>query len=454
VVTFTGCQPEEKITHEKHRRVNDMPRLLAAILPEGPFVFRVPDGWARVPPTSGFYVLSFAAGDEDKRVDIDVSMFRGEGGGVLANVNRWRDQIKLPPLTSDQIGSLPETVIGNAKGKFVDITGPEAPPEANRIMGAVLMRNNSSLFFKMMGPSASVSRQQSAFEAFLKSFEVQDIWIFKIIGTESDIDGLTESFDQFLASIQFADHDKPTWTLPQGWTQDKDKTKQTHYATIHTGPGANAAEMTVTVRPSEQAVPLKDLVNSWRSELGVKGLDMLDLEDFFRHWSIAGRPAVIVDMIGPTSLKAREESRPLAQGAPFKFDTPSGWTQIPATSTFYVLSFMAADKDKKAAINVSIMAGDGGGLAANVNRWRGQVGLNPVTAAEINALPEVQIGTAKGKLIDVAGNSAPPQSNRILGAILIRQTDSLFFKMTGPKEFVGQQQPAFESFLKSIQFDG
>ena len=39
--------------------------------------------------------------------------------------------------------------------------------------------------------------------------------------------------------------------------------------------------------------------------------------------------------------------------------------------------------DAKAAVNVSTSAGDGGGLAANVNRWRGQLSQTPWSEADI-----------------------------------------------------------------------
>ena len=98
------------------------------------------------------------------------------------------------------------------------------------------------------------------------------------------------------------------------------------------------------------------------------------------------------------------------------------------------------------------MAGDGGGLLLNVNRWRGQVKLGELTPAQVSALPDVVIGTTKGKLIDITGPDAPPSMNRILGAVLLREHDALFFKMRGPAELVGKQLPEFESFLKSIKF--
>jgi hypothetical protein len=454
---FTGCQPEEKITHEKHRRVSDMQRILAAIVPESPFAFRVPDGWRQIPPASSFYVLSFVAGDANKQVDINVSMFQGEGGGVLLNVNRWRNQIKLPPLTSDD--ALPETFVGNAKGKFVDITGPEAPPEKDRIMGAVLIRENNSLFFKMVGPRDYVGRQQSAFEAFLKSFEVQDTWEFKVVGSDSEIESLALPFYEFIRSIRIASPDNPTWTLPQGWIEEKDKVKEQRFLTIHTGLKGKAPEITVSPLQGENAASIPLNVIRWRRQLGLKDnvLGATELEEFCRFEPVGNRMAVVVDMIGPggggANMPPLEPASPQPK-LPFIYKTPDGWKETRPTSNLTLLAFRAGTNDKKADITVSMFQGESGGLTANVNRWRTQVGLEGLTAAEVNALPDVPIGNTRGKLVDVTGPATPPRPNRIVGAILIRETDSLFFKMTGPSEFVGEQRAAFERFLKSIRFDG
>jgi hypothetical protein len=41
---------------------------------------------------------------------------------------------------------------------------------------------------------------------------------------------------------------------------------------------------------------------------------------------------------------------------------------------------MVSDPDGKAEVTVSAFPGDTGGLLANLNRWRGQIGLEPVQA--------------------------------------------------------------------------
>lgn len=277
-------------------------------------------------------------------------------------------------------------------------------------------------------------------------------WFFKLVGKESEIEPLVAPFDSFLATVEFNKDDAPTWTLPAGWTQEKDGAKKFRHATILTGPKGKGLELTVSSLPGQAAVPQN--VIRWRVQLGLKGnvLGAADLEDFYRYLVVGKRQAIIVDMTGPGGNGAAMPpmAAPRPARLPFKYPTPAGWEEIPPTNGLYLLSFRVTEKDETADINVSVFRGDGGGLMANVNRWRKQVGIAPATQAEIATLPEVAIGTAKGKLVDVTGTDAPPQKNRIVGAILMGERSALFFKMTGPKDLVGRQKAVFESFLKSV----
>ena len=291
-------------------------------------------------------------------------------------------------------------------------------------------------------------------------------WFFLVAGADSEIDALADPFYQFLKSIRFDSPNDPTWTLPQGWTEKKEKDPKMPAATISTGADVKSLSLTVW---SRKFANVTDNVNNWRRQLGLMGLDLLDLDGFMRPEKVAGRPALVVDTTGPASI-ARLQPLTDPPPPPFRFQTPPEWEEIPPTNQkFYVLSFVARDGARKADINVSVLPGDGGGLAPNVNRWRGQIKLADLVPAQIDALPDVAIGNAKGKLVDFTGPEPPPepeppledgkklwkqQPDRILGAVIFRTDNSLFFKMTGPADLVGRQQPAFETFLKSIKFDG
>ena len=87
---------------------------------------------------------------------------------------------------------------------------------------------------------------------------------------------------------------------------------------------------------------------------------------------------------------------------------------------------------------------------ANVNRWRGQVGLSPVSPDELQKSAEnVEAGGQPAQLYDIAGtNPGSGNAERILGVIQHRDDVAWFFKMTGDADLVEQQKPAFVAFLK------
>jgi hypothetical protein len=132
---------------------------------------------------------------------------------------------------------------------------------------------------------------------------------------------------------------------------------------------------------------------------------------------------------------------------PLKYVLPAGWTEKPLT-TMRVASFSISENGKQADASVIPMGGAAGGVTANVKRWRGQVGLPPVTDDEAAKLAEkVSVGDQPADLFDLAGGG-----QRILAAIFHRDDTTWFFKITGDDALVEKQKNTFVSFLKTVQF--
>jgi hypothetical protein len=145
---------------------------------------------------------------------------------------------------------------------------------------------------------------------------------------------------------------------------------------------------------------------------------------------------------------------PDSSAAQLTWTTPTGWTQVPP-SEMRVASFKIADaKGKQADVSIVPLSGTAGGDFANVNRWRGQVGLQPAPDDELqNAAENVEAGGQPATLYDIGGqDSTNGQASRILGAIQHRDGTSWFFKMTGDVDLVEQQKPVFIDFLKTLSF--
>src|SRR6266446_3456776 len=80
-----------------------------------------------------------------------------------------------------------------------------------------------------------------------------------------------------------------------------------------------------------------------------------------------------------------------------KWKTPANWKELPA-GDFRVASFkVTGNDDKQADVSVIPLPGTAGGDLSNVNRWRGQVGREPVSEEELQKLAQA---------VEVAGQPA------------------------------------------------
>ena len=151
----------------------------------------------------------------------------------------------------------------------------------------------------------------------------------------------------------------------------------------------------------------------------------------------------------PTTMPAGLPAPDNSALPPLKYILPAGWTEKPA-SQFRVASFEISENGKTVDISVIPLplGGMAGGAAANVTRWRGQVGLPPVTEDEAAKLAEkISVGGQPADLYDLTGGA-----QRIVAVIFHRDDTAWFFKMTGDAQPVEAQKPAFISFLKTLQF--
>src|SRR5947208_6893617 len=108
---------------------------------------------------------SFNAGGNNDKIDISVVMFPGDGGSDVDNVNRWRGQIGLPPMSeaamTPQIGTLKSD---DATFATVDIAGANA-----RMLAAWTRRDGRVWFFKATGSTAGIEKEKQSFVKFVQS---------------------------------------------------------------------------------------------------------------------------------------------------------------------------------------------------------------------------------------------------------------------------------------------
>jgi len=135
------------------------------------------------------------------------------------------------------------------------------------------------------------------------------------------------------------------------------------------------------------------------------------------------------------------------------WQVPPDWKEQPPGQMLLAKFLVSGSGGTKAEVTVSVFPGDTGGLLANVNRWRGQVGLTPVEQPELDKLTTLDVVGGKATLVDVSGISPKSgQKVRLIGAIVPREGSTWFYKLMGDEEVAGQQKPAFLKFIQTIRY--
>jgi hypothetical protein len=89
-----------------------------------PVTWTVPAGW-RQEKGSAMRYATLRPGEKAPASELTVVVLPGEAGSMLANINRWRDQIGLPPTSEAELGTMTrQAKINDNSVTFVDLTGP------------------------------------------------------------------------------------------------------------------------------------------------------------------------------------------------------------------------------------------------------------------------------------------------------------------------------------------
>jgi hypothetical protein len=137
--------------------------------PDSGLTWTAPSTWVPKPlgqMRKGSYTVP---GENGQDADLSITMFAAASNPLLENINRWRRQVSLGPITADQIATETTNIAnGNLKFTLVDLPGTAAGA-ANRTLGAILYFGDEAWFFKLSGPDVSVAKQKAAFVDFLKT---------------------------------------------------------------------------------------------------------------------------------------------------------------------------------------------------------------------------------------------------------------------------------------------
>jgi hypothetical protein len=155
--------------------------------------------------------------------------------------------------------------------------------------------------------------------------------------------------------------------------------------------------------------------------------------------------------VAPTPTDSPAPTDSTAPQTALTWTAPADWQPKPL-GAMRIGSFTVSGDAGNADISIIAFPGEAGGLLANINRWRGQLGLAPLADGDL-ADATTALAGAGGlhfTVVDLSGQAAGAPA-RMLGAILSFEGQTYFFKLTGPDALVTSEKPAFLDFLKTVK---
>lgn len=336
--------------------------------------------------------------------------------------------------------TIPKPPVREGKPAAADQSPVHGPGDAtddqdgarDHLLGAIIPRGTQTWFFKLTGPSDAVKTQMKAFVQFIKS-------------------------------VRFSEKG-PEWGLPEGWKEEPGSAMR--FATLRIETDAKPLEMSVIPLPTGAGSIdeyLLSNVNRWRGQMGLgplpkEGLDngviKFDLDDT-QVWLVSFEGRMSEQPMGGAPFAGKGggprtvPTPPDRSSLPFTSELPEGWKPTPA-GQMQLATFEVRDGGRQATISVSTAGGD---LVANINRWRGQVQLDPAEPAEIeNQMRKIDVGGNEGALVELVGPESAQPRKSILGVVVEAQGRQWFIKLLGDAALAEREKKHFEEFVQSIRF--
>jgi hypothetical protein len=141
---------------------------------------------------------------------------------------------------------------------------------------------------------------------------------------------------------------------------------------------------------------------------------------------------------------------PTASGPDLVWQAPPQWVPKPA-GAMRKATFGVPGAGGDADLSITAFPGDVGGELMNVNRWRGQLGLSPLRAEDLEAsVSRVEANGLKITLVELA-SQGDANGKAMIGAIVPVNGSTWFFKLTGPGPSIRASKPAFLEFLHTVR---
>lgn len=329
----------------------------------------------------------------------------------------------------------------------IPLDGPDASTESapltiedptHRMLAAMILKDQAAWFIKGMAPVADFA------------------------------DNTTDAFDKLLTSLDFAEPEKPKWDLGDAWKEQPGSGMR--YANLQLG-DVQFSVIKLPLPPGPERKYILDNVNRWRGQVGLGPLTSAQLSQMsYKVKTADDLNVTVVDLKGKQSSAAmapmagggRPGMRPgmnagprPGTGAPpsgaaastgssaFTGTTPDNWTEQKA-GMMQLAKYTVEHDGATATISVSQA---GGGVKANIDRWRGQVGLKPLESEDDIEAEAIQVSGEDSMYIPIAG-----EAKSITVAMVPRGRSVWFFKLMGDSAAVEKEAAAFREYLSTIKF--
>ena len=166
---------------------------------------------------------------------------------------------------------------------------------------------------------------------------------------------------------------------------------------------------------------------------------------------------------GHPPIDPSPDSGPLAQPAQVplpKFTAPGAWKSVPATGMRRA-EFAVGEGATPAKLTMFEFPADAGPMIAdplgNINRWRGEIGLSPLTKEALTAATQaIDVDGTPAIYAPMIPDTSKPEeskSNEATLASIVKSGNHIWFiKLRGERELVKKSEDEFKAFLKSFKF--
>lgn len=333
VLALAGCDGNEVKVYKlakddsgpKPQGDSAMPAMAAAGATAQPQLkWTLPEGWQEVAPGEMRAASFRITGQDGKQADVSVIPLPGMAGGDLNNVNRWRGQVGLPPVKTEELPKLGEKVDAAGSEAILFDQGGTASGAKTRILATVLHREDTAWFFKMTGDDELVARQKPAFIGFLKSLK---------FGTAAEPQAALPPDHPAIGGAATPalppDHpaiggampgmqpsgeskSKAQWSIPPGWTEEPPT--QMLLAKFSTGDPGARAEISVSSFPGDVGGLLAN-VNRWRRQVSLPAIDETQMTKAIQPLDVQSDKGSLLDVDG-TDAKSGQPARLIGVAVP------------------------------------------------------------------------------------------------------------------------------------------